>query len=364
MKSYYLVALFLFMQQIRNIPQKYLNIIFVFASLLVYNSIILYKYKNYGLLTRNYILAQFSFTYQKVGFISRGLVPSILELFDMNSKTYILIYFNIFIILYTYAILKILNLYSASKTRLSVIAFLFLFFGVPHFAQDAFRMDLVIQTICLFIFISLKRHQIIAVLILSIISMFVHEASIFLIIPILFISKLSTYKKISTTIFLSLLFILISIYSTKINEHYAIKLVQNYLHIYSIPKEIYLLHIQKIDTTFTNIFSTYNLSILILVGFIYIVILIFSFPKLFKANTYKFSFLVFFPLLLCLIAVDYYRWYCFMFFLAMIMYYNYGYIFTRKSFYILLGTTILLGIPDSINLRFGVLPLLLQIIGK
>lgn len=175
------------MIQIRNIPQKYLNVLYVLLALFVYNSIVLYKYFNFGIFTRNYIMAQYAFTYQEMGFVARGFIPSLFSVFGINNQISYFILFNVIIICYVFTVIKIANMYQLKHKNYFIISFLFLFFGIPHFALDAFRLDSIIQLCVLWVFIFLHQNKTLIAFTIGILAMFIHEAVLFLLVPIFFL---------------------------------------------------------------------------------------------------------------------------------------------------------------------------------
>jgi hypothetical protein len=352
------------MTAIKNIPQKYLNILYVVIALLMYNAILLYKYFSIGIFTRNYILAQYAFTYQKMGFVSRGLLPSIFELFGINSQYTYYVFFNFIIVIYVLLVIYIRSLYNIKNKNYYIISFIFLFFGVPHFSLDAFRLDLVIQILTLLVFIALYHNKIYIALFVGFLSLFIHEASVFLIIPIfsLFMYNKRKIQLVSLSIAYLLFFGLIIIFSNKTTEHNAIFLVQKFLNTREIYKEMYTLHVKGSKRAHFDIFRTYNLSLLITVGFAYLIFIYYNFKVFFIKNIELRKLIFLLPFGLCLLGVDFFRWYCFVFFLLMIFQIHY---FNSLSFYQfknLILITLFLGIPISIETKFGIIHLFSKII--
>jgi hypothetical protein len=343
----------------RRIPQKYLNLFFVFISLLIYNSVIIYRYLTLGKLSNPYVINSYQFTYQRCGFISRGLLPSIFETLDINNLLAYFIFLNIIIILYVLAVANIASLYKVTYRNYFIISFLFFFFGIPHFALDTFRFDSLTMLLVLYTFILLHRKLILLSFIVSLLSLFIHEASIFLFVPIFFL-LLGTKLRWIISVILIISFVIISLSSNKLSEKEAINVLQNSGYDDIDPLN-YAGQTLNIKENIYYFFNTYNVSMFLLYGLVYIIVLFYCFSSLFKSkiNEYRWMFLV--PLILCLIAVDYFRWYCFVYFLAM-LYALHLKIFTKKSMYFLLFTTILLGIPLAINTKYGIMPLLFYLL--
>lgn len=312
----------------------------------------LYKYFKMGQFTSNYILYQYKFTYQNCGYIKRGLFPSFLELLNLNNQYTYFVIFNLILIIYTFIVVQIANKYLQENINSYILSFLFLFFGVPHFTLDIYRIDILIQLITLFILLLLKNEKYLVAFLLSLLSILIHEASLFLIIPIFFLI-INDRKKWYFSFYLTIFFLMSLLLSHKLSQNEAIIILKEN-NSASIEYSQYAAFTLGFKDTILMYFRMYNVGFFIIYGFCYFIILYLSFKKLFTGKFTDYKWLFLFPLLLCFVAVDFLRWYCFVYFLAMLyaLYYN---VFSRKSFYYILFISIILGIPLAIDNKFGII---------
>lgn len=152
--------------------------------------------------------------------------------------------------------------------------------------------------------------------------------------------------------------------SNKTNEIHAIELIQNFLKIEDVPKEIYALNVQSTQSAHFSMFKTYNIAIFVVYGLIYLGLAFTIFSKLFKNGNLIIKLMFLAPLTLCFLGVDFFRWYCFMFFLLMISNLFFEKEIDKKIVSRLFYSTILLGIPVSIEIKFGLVPLFFHYISK
>ena len=332
------------MIQLKNLPQKYLNIFYVLLSLLMYNATILYKYLNNADFLKKYtIVSQYYFTYQKCGFISRGLIPSLLDFFGINNIISYVVIFNITLVIYVILIIYIAKMYRVKNINLYLVAYLFLFFGVLHFALDIFRLDMLIMMLSLAVLILLNKQKYLIAFLISLLSLLIQEASFFLLIPIFFLVLKSKQRWVfAVSLFIGFLVIILS--SNKITEKEAITILQNH-NLENIDKVYYIWLTFGIKENIKYVFSTYNVSLYIIYGIGYMIILFYSFKELFISKFSEFRWLFLFPLFLCMVAVDYPRWYCFVYFLAMLYAAKYN-LFNKQSFIYILSITLLLGFSN------------------
>jgi hypothetical protein len=136
------------------------------------------------------------------------------------------------------------------------------------------------------------------------------------------------------------------------------------MHIDAVPKEYYALNAKDIRNAHFEMFKTYNIGGFILYGFIYLIFIYKTFYTMLKQNFSIRKLLFLFPLALCFLGIDYFRWYCFVFFLVMLFNIYYTASFDKKIFRNILYFTILFGIPVSIETKFGLVNVLFHFISK
>lgn len=293
---------------------------YIILSTFIYNiyMIELYKMNDFTIMNRNYVLSQYVFTYQNMGFVARGLLPSIFELIKLNNKCTYNIFYNIVLMFYVITIIYLGIKYAYQYRNKFIISVLFLYFGIFHFTIDTMRTDMLIILFSIWIFILLDNNKKIISVLISIISLFIHEASFFLIVPIFVLFNRSKYKTLFIIFILSTIFLLITFLSNKTIENNAIEMISNFPDITQIKRFFYIGYTSGIIENITFYFSTINNYILILILVVGISIYIFCFRELFTKKLAQKNIFAFFPLLLCLVAIDYSRWLHFSFILLML----------------------------------------------
>lgn len=326
--------------------------IWIVCTILSYNIIIYTRYWLSGFWINDIQLYQFAFTYQDCGYITRGLIPSITSFFKLNPLVFLYILCNISIAFYTYLICYIVNIYNIKDKTLFLISFLFLFFGIPHFALDALRFDIILQTLCLLIFILLHHNKFFIAISISILGLFIHEGIYFLLVPIFFL-KMNKQNKWLFSILHSVVFLSVIFLANKISKAQAIHLANIKLQMSDVPETYHIPQESSVIDNVLYVFKAYNMFYVFCFMIIYIIILITSFKKLFSKPFLDFKWLCIFPLLICFIAADWFRWICFVYFLAMLYCLRYD-TFSLKTFKIFLFTTIVLGIPLGISYKIWI----------
>lgn len=294
--------------------------IYLVASIIFYDFYLLklYQINDFTMMNRNYVLSQYAFTYQNMGFVARGLLPSIFELIKLNNKCTYYIFYNIVLIFYVITIIYLGIKYAYQYRNRFIITILFLYFGIFHFTIDTMRTDMLIILFSLWIFILLDNNKKIISVLISIISLFIHEASFFLIVPIFVLFNRTKYKTLFIIFILSTIFLLITFLSNKTTENNAIEMISDFPDITQIKKMFYIGFTSGIIENITFYFSTINNYFLILILVVGISIYIFCFRELFTKKLAQKNIFAFFPLLLCLVAIDYSRWLHFSFILLML----------------------------------------------
>jgi len=341
--------------------QKRINLIYVLGSLFFYNAYLLQKYFNLGIFTNTYITNQYQFNYQNCGFVARGLLPSILEFLGINNQFGYYALYNVVVLLYACLIVYISGLYEIKNRNLYIIASLFFFFGIPHFTIEGLRTDSILLLNTLIVFILLKRKQYIPFLIISIFTLFIHEVAIFLFVPVIFLLLEGKEKWIYSFI-LGIVFVGIVLLSNKITEQQAIEILQR-VNEEEIAYGNYALYILNTKESIRFFFGEVGVALFLVYGVFYILALFLAFKALFTTKITAFRWLFLMPLVLCFVAVDYPRWYCFVYFLAMLYALHYN-LFNRKAFIYIALVTVLFGIPKGTSYDFGVLPFLFKLLSK
>lgn len=337
---------------------EYNSVFGIVLSLLLYNLIIVFHYQLTGFFANDFHLFQFAFTYQDCGFITRGLVPSIVSLFKLDPLPSLYILCNIFLAIYVYLIYYITDLYKIKNKGIFLIGFLFLFFGIPHFALDTLRLDIVYQTISLLIFILLHHKRNLLAFFLSILSLVIHEGAFFLLVPIFFL-KLTDKKRWLFSGLLALTFLLIVFFANKITKEQAIYLAETKINMHNIPETYFIPQVSSTIDNALHVFKSYNMFYNSVYVIIYLILLFFSFKKLFTRPFLEFKWLCIFPILICFVAADWLRWVCFVYFFTMLYVIHYS-IFTKQHLKMFTLITILLGIPIGINIKYGLVQTLLM----
>lgn len=303
-----------------NRKQLLINIIYVVLALFLYNSYMLelYKVNDFTITNRDYVLSQYAFTYQNMGFVARGLLPSIFELIKLNNKFIYYIFYNIVLILYIITIIYIAIKYAYQYRNKFIIAILFLYFGVFHFSSDTMRTDMLIILISFWLFILLNRNKILPSITLSIVALLIHEASFFLIVPVylLFVDNLK--QKIAVVLSFGLIFLIIILFSNKTTESNAIEIIKQFGGITQVKQIFYIGYTAGVCENIKFYFSTINNYFLVLTLIAGTIIYVFCFREVFKKSLIQTNIFALFPLLLCFVAIDYFRWLHFAFILLML----------------------------------------------
>lgn len=172
----------------------------VVTILLLFNLIkIIPQYLELGDFWRSYILNYYVLSYQSAnGFVSRGLVGTIIELFidNINSKIFYIVFWGLYFIIYTTIIFKLIG-YAKKSSECLALTFLGLmvFFSpaVMNYACDFARPDIflvLIAMICMHLIY--KRRGWIFIPILCIVGIFIHEGFVCFFMPIIGIYFLAT----------------------------------------------------------------------------------------------------------------------------------------------------------------------------
>ncbi|HNB38188.1 MAG TPA: hypothetical protein PLV97_02820, partial [Chitinophagales bacterium] len=151
--------------------------------------------------------------------------------------------------------------------------------------------------------------------------------------------------------------------ANKITKEQAIHLAYEKVQMTEVPETYYIPQVSSAKDNALHVFKTYKMHYAFFYLTIYLLVLFISFKKLFSKPFLEFKWLFLFPLLICLIAADWFRWICFVYFLSMLYCLKYD-MFSLKTFKIFLFTTILLGIPLGITIKYGIIPTLIHFISK
>jgi len=355
------------------IPTQYKNIdtpkktsVVILLGLLAYNIPLITKYLLVGHITRGYNFSLYAFTYFNSGFIARGLIPTLLDILHLNNEVGFLVIYNITLFFYILSVIHIAQLHQLKENFYFIFSFIFLFFGIPHFFFDAFKTDMIIQLLAMLVYILLYKKRILFSVLVSFIAILVHEAALFLIIPLfLLLVNDSIYKKYGLVIFIfSGTFLMLS-FSNKLEVYRAIEIIRNFIRTSeNIPEMYYIYITNSVQENRTFFFKDFNLlksPVEFSLYLLYFLILLYISKELLLKNIFKFNWAFLAPLLLCFVAVDWARWLCFTFFLSLLFLANSN-LLSKQKFLILFWGTIFLGIPISALVQYSVLKIILQII--
>ena len=157
------------------------------------------------------------------------------------------------------------------------------------------------------------------------------------------------------------LFILIVIGSEKISEQTCIDLMKNFTGLQEIPSLFYMQRVSSISQNVHSVFTTNNMALSLLVMLILLMANYFIFKENYKQQPSILNFLFLFPLVLCIVAIDWMRWISMVYILS-ILYLQYQ---NRLNFTVvkrLLLLSACIGIPVTINLIFSPLMLALKVV--
>ena len=279
--------------------------VFILVSFLQY-----FKTKGfYG--TYNY--AQYAFTYQKCGYVTRGLIPSIFQLLHIKNTLLFIFIFTSCQLVFCILFFKIASFNV--QLKYTYIVFFFSSLGILHFALDSFRLDIFIYTLCLLVYLSLFQQKIIIAIILSVIAIIIHEAAYFLMVPVFFLFITSNKKRFLMLLFFSVFFLISVISSNLLFKDNAVKLIEDFTNLTIIPEHYYQARISSSIENIKYYFSIFNIKVNIsfLVLFILLFVYILTIPLLKK------YYVLFFPIFLCFIGVDWYRWIHMVYFLLFLV---------------------------------------------
>jgi hypothetical protein len=348
---------FSFKEKIVNNASHQNMLLFIFCILL-YNFRILIRYHYSHTFFNECEYAYLAITYQKCGFISRGLMPSIYEAVGLNNKLLLYLLSNVYVATTAFSVIQIGKYY---KNIFFSVAVLLSSFGILHQTTLLLKPDQVVYMLFFVSYLCLIKGYTKCFFLISLISMFVHEVSVFLFIPIYFLQRKNNFSFYAYSFIMLLLFILIAVGSTKISANTCIELMKNYTGLQHIPKEFYYQRVLGIRNNIQFYFTVNNLALSFL---LFVVLLIFNY-LIFKINyVYKGSFLNYlflFPLILSFVAIDWMRWISMVYILS-IFYLQYQ---NKLNFIIakrLLLLSLCIGIPVTINLIFSPLMLFLKIV--
>lgn len=348
---------FSFKEKIVNNDSHQNMLLFIF-SILLYNFRILIRYHYSHTFFNECEYAYLAITYQKCGFISRGLMPSIYETIGLNNKLLLYLLSNVYVAITTLCVIKIGKQF---KNIFFSIAILFSSFGILHQTTLLLKPDQVVYMLFFVSYLCLIKGYTKYFFLISLLSMLVHEVSVFLFIPIYFLQRKNNFSFYAYSFIMLLLFILIAVGSTKISANTCIELMKNYTGLQHIPKEFYYLRVVGIINNIQFYYTVNNLALSFL---LFVVLLIFNY-LIFKINyVYKGSFLNYlflFPLVLCFIAIDWMRWMSMVYILS-ILYLQHQKTINSIIVKRLLLLSVCIGIPVTINLIFSPLTLVLKLL--
>lgn len=349
---------------IKNVLNKIEKNVWATISLgiILYNFIIILRYYLTGFWLNDFHLYQFAFTYQDCGFITRGLVSSLVAYFNLRPIVFLYILCNISLIIYIYLIYYIINMHNIENKYLFLIGFLFLFFGIPHFALDALRLDIILQALVLLVFVLLHNKKILSVMFICILGMLIHEGIYFLLVPIFFL-KIEGNKRWYLSILISIIFLAVVLSANKITKEQAIELAATKIGMFHVPETYYIPQVSSATDNALHVFKTYKMQYAFIFLIIYLTVLFVSFKNIFRISIKEMRWLCLFPILICLVAADWFRWICFVYFITMLYVLVYDK-FTIKTFKNFAFLTIILGIPIGINIKYGILPTFIQFLSK
>ncbi len=287
------------------------KIIFVVLSVFILVSILQYfKTKGfYG--TYNY--AQYAFTYQKCGYVTRGLIPSMFQLLHIKNTLLLIFIFSVCQFVFCFIFFKIATFNV--ELKYTYIVFFFSSLGILHFALDSFRLDIFIYTLSLLVYISLFQQKIIIAIILSVIAIIIHEAAYFLIVPVFYMFITSNKKRFLLLLFFSALFLSSVVTSKLLIKDNAVQLIKDFTHLTIVPEHYYLSRISSSIENIKYYFSIFNLK----VNVFFLVLFILLFVYILTIQFLRKYYFIFFSLLLCIIGVDWYRWIHMVYFLLFLV---------------------------------------------
>lgn len=334
------------------------QIALIIASLCIYNLRFIIRYYFSETFFNDYEYANLVFTYQKCGFISRGLIPSIYEFLNIDNKFILYIISNIYISMFVVYVIMIGRKYNNIFFTLAV---LFSSFGVIHQTTLLLKPDQIVYSLFFTsIFYLLNGKNNIYILI-SIICMFIHEMSLFIFIPVFYLNTITKRKFFIYTILMCILFLFISLCSTKIPKEKCIQLMQDYTGLINIPKEFYIQRTAAIIENIKQVFTTYNMAL----ASIFLVLLLicnrYIFNKIYLNNKYITDYLFLLPLILCFVAVDWMRWVTQVYLLS-IIFLQHKYEINKSVLIKIYVLSFIIGVPNTIGFIFSPLIYLLKII--
>ncbi len=334
------------------------NILLFSLSLVLYNFRILIRYHYSHVFFNDCEYACLAITYQKCGFISRGLMPSIYEAIGLNNKLMLYLLSNVYIAITTFCVLQIGKYY---KNIFFSIAILLSSFGILHQTTLLLKPDQVVYLLFFVGYILILKGNLKLFFVISFISMFVHEVSVFLFIPIYFLHRKNNFGFYVYSFIMLLLFILIAIGSTKVSENICIELMKNYTGLQEIPLLFYRQRVSTITQTVSEVYAENNMALTLLVLIILLIANYYIFKDIYKKTSSIFNYLFLFPLALCFVAIDWMRWISMVYILS-ILYLQHQQAINTIIVKRLLLLSVCIGIPLTINLIFSPLMLFLKIV--
>lgn len=338
--------------------QNIFYILIFFSSFLLYNFRILIRYHYSHTFFNDCEYACLAITYQKCGFISRGLMPSIYETIGLNNKLLLYLLSNVYVAITTLCVLKIGKQY---KNIFFSIAILFSSFGILHQTTLILKPDQVVYLLFFVGYLMLLKGNKKIFFAISIFSMFVHEVGVFLFIPIYFLQRKNNFSFYVYNLIMLSLFILIAIGSNKVSESTCIKLMKNYTGLLEIPKEYYIQRIAYVSQNILLVFTTYNMAFSFLVLLILLFANYFIFKENYKLQKSVLNFLFLFPLVLCFVAVDWMRWISMVYILS-VLYLQQQDKLNLRTVKLILLLSVCIGIPVTTSLIFSPMVLVLKLL--
>lgn len=326
-------------------------------SLILYNFRILIRYHYSHTYFNDCEYAILAITYQKCGFISRGLMPSIYEAIGLNNKLLLYLLSNVYVAISTFYVIQIGKLY---KNIFFSIAILLSSFGILHQTTLLLKPDQVVYLLFFAGYLMLLKGNIKLFFAISFISMFVHEVSVFLFIPIYFLHRKNNSSFYAYSFIMLVLFVVIAIGSTKISENTCIELMRKQTGLQEIPSLFYMQRIATISQNIHSVFTTNNMALSLLVLLILLLGNYYIFKDIYKKPSSIFNYLFLFPLVLCFVAIDWMRWISMVYILSILYLQHKG----NLNFIVVKRLLILsacIGIPVTINLIFSPLMLILKV---
>ncbi|MFN8282249.1 MAG: hypothetical protein U0U67_03495 [Chitinophagales bacterium] len=315
--------------------------IFLLISILQY-----FKTKGfYG--TYNY--AQFAFTYQKCGYITRGLIPAIFQWLHIKNTILFVFIFTGCQLAFSVLFLNIgaFNL----ELKYTYMVFFFSSLGVLHFALDSFRLDVFIYMLSLIVYISLSQQKIIIATLMSIIAIIIHEAAYFLIVPLFFMFFKPNKKRFLLGFFFTSLFLISVVTSNLIDKNSAIQLIKDFTQLNNVPEHYYLARISSTTETLRFYFSIFNVKVNVFFVMLFVLLFIFISTK----QLFKDYFYILFPLLLCIIAIDWYRWIHMVYFLLFLVLIKENISIPKSKAIKIILYSYLIGIPVAMYIKGSII---------